>query len=99
MTIRNELIDELLSGQDPASVAKFWLRIVNELRNRGGQGHLDRCGGWVEGLSRGDQRRLSTHLGANLHPAFAAQRARLRLQAKPQASGGGIEADLPGAHG
>jgi putative transposase len=48
--------------------AKFWLRVMNELKNRGiGDTHC--CGRRAEGLSGGDQRRVSRHRGADLHRA------------------------------
>ena len=38
--------------------AKFWLSVMNELKNRGRAGHPDRGRGRSEGLPRGDHRRL-----------------------------------------
>jgi putative transposase len=38
--------------------AKFWLRVMNELKNRGVNDNSCRCRRWPEGLSRSDQRRV-----------------------------------------
>ena len=84
---------------DPNEGAKFWLRIVNELRNRGVKRYPDRGGRWAERVSRGDQRRLPANLGANLHRPSAAQFLGLRLLAGSPTGGGGSEADLPGPDG
>ncbi len=55
--------------------AKFWLRVMNELKNRGARGHSDRRRRWPEGLSRGDQCRFSADQCSDLHrspdPPFA----------------------------
>jgi transposase-like protein len=45
---------------------KFWLRVLNELKNRGIDDILS-CGQRAEGVSGGDQRSVSRHRGADLH--------------------------------
>ena len=49
--------------------AKFWLRVMNELKNRGVNDVLIAVidGLKIEGLSRGDQRRLSSDGRSNVH--------------------------------
>ena len=49
--------------------AKFWLRVMNELKNRGVERHPDRRGRRAEGLPRGDHRRVPRHGRADLHRA------------------------------
>jgi hypothetical protein len=46
--------------------AKFWLRIVNELRDRGVNDILIAAGDGLQGFPRGDQRGIP-HSGSNLH--------------------------------
>ena len=50
----------------PDNGAKFWLRVMNELKARGVQDILIAVDLWAEGLPRGHQRRLSRHRGADL---------------------------------
>ena len=46
--------------------AKFWLKVINDLKTRG----YPDCGGrWAQGLSRGDRLGLSADRGADLHRA------------------------------
>jgi len=76
--------------------AKFWLKVMNELRNRGVGGHSDRSGRRAEGLSGGHHHGFPVGERADLHrtskpllPLF------LRLEGAP---GGGARAQghLPG---
>jgi hypothetical protein len=55
--------------------AKFWLRVMNELKNRGRRRHPDRRRRWPEGLPRGDQRGLPRNRRPNLHRASDPQLA------------------------
>jgi putative transposase len=52
--------------------AKFWLSVMNNLKNRGLEDILIADGRWAERLSRGNQRGLSRHDGSNLHRASGA---------------------------
>jgi putative transposase len=49
--------------------AKFWLRVMNELKNRGVRGRADCRGGRAERLSRRNPRRVSGSDGSDLHRA------------------------------
>ena len=75
--------------------AKFWLRVMNELKNRGVEDVLIAV---VDGLkgSRGDHRGVSANPGSNLHRSPDPQFAGLRFLQRPQGCRGGAEADLPG---
>jgi transposase-like protein len=46
--------------------AKFWLRVMNELKNRGRQRRSDRRRRRIEGFSRSDQRGFSANDRSNL---------------------------------
>ena len=75
--------------------AKFWLRVMTELKNRGRRGHPDRRRRWPEGLSRGDPGRLSRRDRPGLHRPPPAPEPGLRLLQGPQARGCGAERGLP----
>ena len=76
--------------------AKFWLRVMNELKNRGVAGHSDRRRRRPEGLSRGDQRRLSPDRRPDLHRAPDPPFAGFRVLEGPQSRRAGAAGDLPG---
>ena len=59
--------------------AKFWLKVMNELKTRGVERHPDRRGRRPEGLPGGDQRRLPGGHRADLHRPSDPQLAGLRL--------------------
>ena len=65
--------------------AKFWLRVMNELKNRGVARHPDRRRRWPEGLSRGDHRRVPADGRADLHRSSDPPSLRFRVLEGPQA--------------
>ncbi len=75
--------------------AKFWLRVVNELKNRGVEDVLiavvDGLKGFPEAITA-----VFPQTGADLHRSPDPQFAELRFLQGPQSCRGGAEADLPG---
>ena len=67
--------------------AKFWLRVMNELKNRGVERHPDRRRRRPEGLPRSDQCCLPRDGGPDLHRAPDPQFAGFRVVEGPQAVG------------
>src|SRR6056297_473293 len=67
--------------------AKFWLSVMNELKNRGGPGHPDRRRGWAEGLPRSDHGGLPGRHGPDLHRTPGAPFPELLFLEGPQARG------------
>jgi putative transposase len=76
--------------------AKFWLRVMNELKNRGVEDVLVAVVDGLKGVSRGDHRRLPAGHGTNLHRPPAAPQPRFCFLERPQAGCGGAERHLPG---
>ena len=64
--------------------AKFWLRVMNELRNRGVERHSHRRRRWPEGISRGDHRGVSADDRADLHRPSHPQFHGFRVMEGPQ---------------
>ena len=58
--------------------AKFWLKVMNELRTRGGRRHPDRGGRRADRLPRRDRRGVPAGRGPDLHRASDPQLAGLR---------------------
>ena len=75
--------------------AKFWLRVMNELKNRGCRRRSDRRCRRSQRLSRGDYRRLPAGHGSDLYRPLAAPQPRFRLLERPKDGGIRIEGDLP----
>jgi putative transposase len=76
--------------------AKFWLSVMNELRNRGRPGHPDRRRGRTEGLPRGDHRGLPRDHGPDLHRASDPAFHELLQLEGPQGRGRRSAPHLPG---
>ena len=76
--------------------AKFWLRVMNELKSRGGAGRLDRGGGRAEGVPGGGGGGVSGGDGADVPGAPDPVFAGARFLEGTQGSGDGAAADLPG---
>jgi putative transposase len=53
--------------------AKFWMSVLNELKQRAGTDVLIACVERAQGLRRGDRGRLPQHLGADLHRPLCAR--------------------------
>jgi putative transposase len=74
--------------------AKFWLRVMNELKNRGVADILIAV---VDGLKpRGDRRRLSANNRPDLHRAPDPPFARVRVVEGSQSRRAGAQGNLPG---
>jgi len=86
----------LWTGQQEG--AKFWLQVLTELKNRGGEGYFDRLRGWAERVSGSDRNHLSPHRSAALHRASGAGFAELCALEAPQISGGRSAADPSCGH-
>src|SRR5213078_4719762 len=75
--------------------AKFWLRVMNELKNRGVEDVLiavvDGLKGFPEAITA-----VSAGDGADLHCSPAAPQPRFRVLERPQARGGRPQGHLPG---
>jgi putative transposase len=82
---------------DPNEGAKFWLRIVNELRNRGVKDILIAVVDGLKGFPEAINAAFPQTLVQTCIVHLLRQRAGLRLLAGPQTGRGGLEADLPGA--
>ena len=76
--------------------ARFWLRVMNELKTRGDRRCPDRRGRRPQGLSRSHQRGVPANGGADLHRASDPPFAGVRVLEGPQARGAGAARDLPG---
>ncbi len=74
--------------------AKFWLSVMNELKNRGIAGHPDRGRRRAEGLPRGHHRRLPGGHGPDLHRASGAPLPELLLLEGSQGRGRRSAPDL-----
>jgi putative transposase len=74
--------------------AKFWLKVINELKARR-QRHPDRRGRWAQGLSRGDHVGLSADHRADLHCAPDPQQPGVRVVEGPQGDPARHQGDLP----
>ena len=74
--------------------AKFWLKVMNDLKVRGLNDILDRRRRWPEGLSRGDHQRVSADAGSDLHCAFDPQQPLLRHLEGPQGNPAFDQGDL-----
>ena len=74
--------------------AKFWLRVMTELQNRGVR-HPDRGGRWAEGFPRGDQLGVSAGGGADLHRAPDPLLDAVRVLERSQGRRRRAQADLP----
>lgn len=70
--------------------AKFWLRVMNEIRNRGTEDILGPRRR-PQGLPRGDHRGVPRHDGPDLHRPPAARLDGLRVLEEPQGPGDGAE--------
>jgi len=79
--------------------AKFWLQVLTELKNRGGEGYLDRLCGWAERISRGHRSGVSEDRGAVVHRTSGAGFTELRALEAAQVGGGRSAADLSSGHG
>jgi len=78
--------------------AKFWLKVMNELKTRG-VGRPDRCRRRAQRLSRGDRRRISADHRADLHHPPDPQFAGLRVVERPQADHARSEGHLSRRNG
>ena len=76
--------------------AKFWLRVMNELKTRGRPGHPDRRRRRAEGLPRGHHRYLPADNGPNLHRAPDPSFHELRLLEGQEGTRQGAQGHLPG---
>ncbi len=76
--------------------AKFWLRVMNELRNRGVEDVLLAVVDGLKGFPEAIHRRLSRGHGPDLHCPSAAPQPRFRLLQGPQDRRGRAEGHLPG---
>ena len=74
--------------------AKFWLKVMNDLKARGLNDYPDRRRRWPEGLSRGDHQRVSANAGSDLHCAFDPQQPLLRHLERPQGDPAFDQGDL-----
>ncbi len=73
---------------------KFWLSVMNELKNRGLQDVLIAVVEGAQGLSRGDHCRLSGGPGSNLHRPSGAPFPEFLLLEGPQGGSGRSAPDL-----
>ena len=76
--------------------AKFWLRVMNELRNRGVEDILIAVVDGLKGFPRGDRRGVSADDRADLHRPSHPQFHGFRLMEGPQADRRRTQGDLPG---
>ena len=76
--------------------AKFWLRVMNELKNRGVEDMLDRRRRRPEGLSGGDQRGFPADDRADLHRPSHPKLDGFRVVERPQSHRRRTEESLPG---
>lgn len=76
--------------------AKFWLRVMNELRHRGVTDVLIAVVDGLRGLSRGDQCSVPGHSGADLHYSSDPPFAGVRVLERTPRGRGRPEAGLPG---
>lgn len=81
---------------DQTEGAKFWLRVVNELKTRGVNDILIAVVDGPEGLPRSDQFGLPPDAGANLHRAPDPQQPCLRVLEGPQGNPAFEQGDLSG---
>ena len=80
--------------------AKFWLSVMNEMKNRGVQDILiaaSYCGRrWPQGTSRSHHRRLPRDRGPNLHRSLGSPQPELLLMEGPQGRGSRFAPDIRG---
>jgi len=68
--------------------AKFWLRVMTEIKNRGGIGHSD-CGArWAQRIFRGHHRRFSSDPTSDLHCSSDPQFLGVHRLERSQSRGG-----------
>jgi putative transposase len=75
--------------------AKFWLRVMNELKNRGVEDVLIAVVDGLKGFPEAITAVVSAGDGADLHRSPAAPQPRFRLLERSQIRGGGAEGHLP----
>ena len=75
--------------------AKFWLLVMNELKNRGTEDILLAVVDGLKGFPRGDYRRVPRNGRSDLHRPSAAQLDGLCLMEGPQGVGDGAQGYLP----
>jgi hypothetical protein len=76
--------------------AKFWLRVMNELKKPWRRGRIDRRRRRPQRVCRRDYRRLSAGDGPDLRCSSAAPQPRFRLLERPQAGRRRSQGHLPG---
>jgi hypothetical protein len=79
--------------------AKFWLRVMTELRNRGTQDILDRRGRRAQRFSRGDHLGVSPNPGPDLHRTSHPLLDALRRMERTPAGSDGAQTNLPSRSG
>jgi len=79
--------------------AKFWLRVMTEIKNRGGRRRLHRRRRWPQGFPRGDQRSVPRDQRSDLHRAHDPPQSQLCWLEGTQGRGRRPEINLPGRNG
>lgn len=80
---------------EPTEGAKFWLRVMNELKNRGVGDILMAVVDGLKGFPRGHLRRLSANGRPDLHRALDPPFARVRVLEGSQDGDAGAARNLP----